>query len=169
MDQLTEILGRVSGAGVEFSLIGGLAAIHHGVTYTTRDVDICARFTPENLRRIERAVQDLHPFHRLAANRLPLELNDRLCAELKNLYLQTDLGKLDCLSVVAGIGDFEATLQASELVTFPFGRCYVLTLPALIQAKEAVGRPHDLNTVKQLRAIQARGENSGPKQQILPL
>jgi hypothetical protein len=156
MDQLTEILRRLHNGGVEFSLIGGFASRHHGVTLVTEDVEVCARFTPENLRRIESSFRDVHPRHRLTANKLPLELTDRLCAGLKNLYLKTDIGVLDCLSEVAGIGDFDAVLAESELADFPFGRCYVLKIAALIRAKQAVGRPHDIIAVKQLAAIQER-------------
>jgi hypothetical protein len=156
MEQLTEILRRLHDARVEFCLIGGLASRHYGVTLVTEDVDVCARFTIENLRRIESAVRDLHPRHRLTANRLPLELTDELCGRLKNLYLKTDIGILDCLSEVAGLGDFEAVLKNSVLVEFPFGPCYVLKIDALIQAKETVGRPHDLAAVRQLTAIKER-------------
>ena len=158
MDQLTDILRRLHDAKVEFSLIGGLASRHYGVTLVTEDVDICARFTPDNLRRIESAFKDFHPRHRLTANKLPLELTDELCRSLKNIYLTTDLGILDCLSQVAGIGDFNAVLRQSELKEFPFGCCYMLKIDALIQAKQAVGRPHDLVTVGQLQAIKEKNE-----------
>ena len=87
---------------------------------------------------------------------LPLELTDYLCSQLKNLYLKTDIGILDCLSEVAGVGDFEAVLANSHLMQFPFGRCYVLKIDALIQAKQAVARPHDLITVRQLNAIKEK-------------
>ncbi|HEY5042116.1 MAG TPA: hypothetical protein VIK53_08945 [Verrucomicrobiae bacterium] len=156
MEHLTEILRRLHDEKVEFSLIGGFASRHYGVTLVTEDVDICARFTPENLRRIESAFKDFHPRHRLTANKLPLELTDELCGSLKNIYLTTDLGILDCLSQVAGVGDFDAVLRQSELKEFPFGRCYILNIDALIQAKQAVGRPHDLITVGQLQAIKER-------------
>jgi hypothetical protein len=158
MEQLTEILWRLHDAKVEFSLIGGLASRHYGVTLVTEDVDICARFSPENLRRIESAFKDFHPRHRLTANRLPFELTDELCSVLKNIYLTTDLGILDCLSQVAGVGDFDAVLRQSELNEFPFGRCYMLKIDALIQAKQAVGRQRDLITVQQLKAIKEKNE-----------
>jgi hypothetical protein len=151
-----------------FSLIGGFAAKQYGVSYVTEDVDICVRFSCENLKRIEQSVHDLHPRYRLAANRLPLELTEELCARLKNLYLRTDIGVLKCLGDVAGIGDFDAVLKESELREFPFGQCYVITIPALIRAKEAVGRTHDILTVKQLRAIQ-ENRNSTLRQGTLPL
>ena len=156
MIQLIEIVRRLHDAKVEFSLIGGLASRHYGVTLITEDVDICARFSPENLRRIEGAFKDFHPRHRLTANKLPLELTDELCQSLKNMYLITDLGVLDCLSQVAGVGDFEAVLAKSDLNTFPFGCCYILNIDALIQAKQAVGRPHDWATVRQLQAIKEK-------------
>jgi hypothetical protein len=158
MELLTEILRRLHDGKVEFSLIGGFASRHYGVTLVTEDVDVCARFTPENLRRIESTFKDFHPRHRLTANKLPFELTDELCQVLKNVYLTTDLGVLDCLSQVAGVGDFEAVLQKSVLTEFPFGHCYVLNIDALIQAKQAVGRPHDIATVDQLRAIKEKKE-----------
>jgi hypothetical protein len=156
MELLTEILKRLIVAKVEFSLIGGQASRHYGVSLVTEDVDVCTRFTPENLRRIESALRDFHPRHRLTANKLPLELTDELCQGLKNLYLTTDLGILDCLGEVKGIGDFDAVLQRSELRDFPFGSFYVLKIEALIQAKNAVGRPHDLVAVAQLKAIKEK-------------
>jgi hypothetical protein len=85
-------------------------------------------------------------------------LTDELCRSLKNIYLTTDLGILDCLSQVAGVGDFDAVLKQSQLKDFPFGRCYILKIEALIQAKKAVGRPHDLITVGQLQVIQEKRE-----------
>lgn len=156
MELLTEILKRLISAKVEFSLIGGQASRHYGVSLVTEDVDVCVRITPENLRRIESAFKDFHPRHRLTANKLPLELTDDLCQRLKNLYLTTDLGILDCLGEVAGIGDFDAVLRQSELKSFPFGTCFVLKIDALIQAKQAVGRPHDLVAVAQLQAIKEK-------------
>ena len=158
MELLTEILKRLHEGKVEFSLIGGFAASHYGVTLVTADVDVCARFTPENLRRLESAFKDFHPRHRLTANKLPFELTDELCQVLKNIYLKTDLGVLDCLSQVAGVGDFDDVLQKSELKEFPFGNCYVLKIDALIQAKQAAGRPHDIEAVRQLQAIKEKDD-----------
>src|SRR6185436_11327218 len=97
------LLLRLKEQHVEFVIIGGVCGVLHGVSLVTLDLDICCRFTPENLRRIEMAVKDLHPRHRLAANKLALELTDELCSRLKNMYLQTDLGILDCLGEVSGI------------------------------------------------------------------
>src|SRR5208283_3882761 len=108
------------------------------VSLVTKDLDVCCQFAPANLRRIEAAIRDLHPFHRLAPNRLPLELTDELCARLKNLYLQTDLGKLDCLSEVKGIGNYEAVVERSVVYNLSYGPFRILDVDALIAAKEAL-------------------------------
>jgi hypothetical protein len=112
----------------------------------------------ENLRRIESAVKDLHPYHRLVANKLPLELTDDLCDRLKNVYLQTDWGILDCLGEVAGLGTYEQVLQHSITHQTSYGEFQVLTLDALIAAKEAAGREKDLFAVRLLRGLKEKGE-----------
>jgi hypothetical protein len=138
----------------------------HGVSFVTRDLDICIRFAIENLRRFEKAVKDLRPFHRLVANKLPLALTDELCGRLKNLYLETDIGRLDCLGEVKGVGNYDDALRHSIAFKLSYGVVRILDIDALIMAKEAVGRDHDLATVKQLRAIKEnlakRGEPPKP-------
>ena len=150
------LLLRLKSSGLEFVVIGGVAVVYHGVPMATFDLDICCPFGEQNVRRIESAVQDLHPYHRLTANHLPLEQTHSSFADLKNLYLQTDLGKLDCLSVVKGVGDYEAVLKESVAVDFSYGRFRFLNLNSLIVAKQAVGRPRDMDAVRQLLAIKER-------------
>ena len=148
------LLLRLKDQQVEFVIIGGVCGVLHGVSLVTFDLDICCRFSGENLRRIEAAVKDLHPRHRLTANKLPLELTDDLCERLSNIYLNTDLGVLDCLGSVAGIGGYEQVLQRSIPHCMSYGEFRILSLEALIAAKSAVGREKDLEAVKLLSAIQ---------------
>lgn len=152
MQNLSELTRRLIATEVEFVLVGGFAAVAHGVTLVTRDVDICCRFTEANLMRIQRAFENLHPVHRSRPD-LPLSLTPEQCASLKNLYLKTDLGIVDCLGEVLGVGDFEAARQQSIEVDLPFGKCRVLDINALISAKEAMNRDHDRITVNQLKEI----------------
>jgi len=155
MSDLTGLLQRLHAHGVEFVLVGGFAAVVHGGTLLTRDVDVCCRFSEENLRRIGAAVADLHPVHRTRPD-LPLVLTPELCASLKNLYLKTDMGSLDCLGEVKGLGDFAEVLKHSVIAELSFGECRVLSLDALIRAKQAMNREHDQITVRQLQAIKDR-------------
>jgi hypothetical protein len=159
MQNLAELVGRLITARVEFVLVGGFAAIAHGVLRTTRDVDICCRFSEENLRRIQRAVADLHPVDNPRRD-LPLELTAEMCASLKNLYLKTDLGILDCLGEIKAVGGFEEVLRRSVELDLPIGKCRVIDIDALIAAKEAINRDHDRITVKDLKEIKKRQQQS---------
>src|SRR5438552_13042462 len=107
------LLTRLEGSGLEFVVIGGVCAVFYGAPLATFDLDICCRFGEQNLKRLEAALRDFHPVHRLTPNKLPFELRPHLLTELKNLYLQTDLGALDCLSEVAGIGSYDEVLKQS--------------------------------------------------------
>ncbi len=150
------LLMRLKDSGLEFVVIGGVCVVYHGVPVATFDLDICCPFGEENVRRIESAVKDLNPVHRLTANKLPLEQTRSSFASLKNLYLQTDLGKLDCLGEVAGIGGYEQVLRQSISHTMSFGEFRMLNLDALIAAKTAAGRGKDLDAVKLLLAVKER-------------
>ena len=153
MQNLSELVRRLISSDVEFVLVGGFAAVAHGVMLVTQDVDICCRFTEANLMRIQAALADLHPVHRSRPD-LPLALTPEQCASLKNLYLKTDFGIVDCLSEILGVGPFDEVARHGVGIELPVGQCRVLDLEALIRAKEAMDRDHDRITVKHLKEIQ---------------
>jgi hypothetical protein len=152
MQNLSELTRRLIESQVEFVLVGGFAAAAHGVLLVTSDVDICCRFNEENLMRIQKAFADLHPVHRSRPD-LPLQLTPAQCVGLKNLYLKTDLGVVDCLGEVLGVGDFDGVLKHSVEVELPVGKCRIIDIETLIRAKEAMNRDHDRITVKHLKEI----------------
>ncbi|MFC1760693.1 nucleotidyltransferase [Planctomycetota bacterium] len=160
MPDLEGLLGRLVTGGVDFVVVGGFAAVAHGSALMTQDVDVCCYFSPENLQLLQKSLVDLHPVHRMTPKRLPLDLRPESCGALQNLYLDTDLGQLDCLSSILGVGDF-ATVKANSVeVVLSMGSCRILSLDTLIQAKEALGRERDKETVLQLKALQERGTHS---------
>ena len=143
----------------EFVIVGGYAALAHGCTLLTQDLDICCRFTPDNLLKIQEALKDLHPCHRMTPARVPLSLTSGTCHGLKNLYLDTDWGVLDCLSEVTGLGNYEDVLAESVEIQLPFGACRLLSRDALIRSKTVMGRPRDLEAVRQLQFIAEQDTN----------
>jgi hypothetical protein len=67
--------------------------------------------------------------------------------------LETQLGPIDFLGTILGIGDF-ARVRAASIEIELFGRrCRVISLQDLIQAKEALSRDKDVIAAKELRAI----------------
>jgi hypothetical protein len=152
------LLTRLKDSGLDFVVIGGVCVVFHGAALATFDLDICCAFNMENVLKIESALKDFHPAHRLTPNKLPLEMTRSAFGDLKNLYLQTDLGKIDCLGEVAGIGNFDAVKKQSIVASMSYGEFRFLSIDALIAAKKAVGREHDWAAVRRLTAIKERKE-----------
>ena len=153
---LEGILERLIRSEVEFVIVGGYAAVAYGVSSVTQDVDICCRFIPSNLLKLQNALADLHPVHRMTPKRIPLRLTSDSCQNLKNVYLDTDLGQLDCLGYVNGIGDYDQVYDASITIDLSNGSCRILSIDALIKAKRAMGRPRDHQVVLELETIKTR-------------
>ncbi|MCK5849471.1 MAG: hypothetical protein KAH23_01050 [Kiritimatiellae bacterium] len=156
MDDTDLLLQRLIKHDIEFVIVGGFAAVAYGITMVTMDIDICCRFSTDNLLRLQEALIDLNPIHRITTKRLPLELTIEKCKMLKNLYLSTNLGQLDCLGNIKGIGDYDEVLKQSNDIELDIGVCRILTINALIKAKQAMDRPRDKEAVLQLNAIKEK-------------
>lgn len=152
-DDFINLLERLARNGVDFVIVGGFAGVVHGCTYVTQDIDICCDFSPANLLALQKAISDLEPVHRMTPGRQKLHLTEQACKQLKNMYLDTTMGQLDCLSAVDGLGDFDQVRQSSELLEVGGITMRVLSLNALIKAKKAMNRPRDREALMQLEAI----------------
>ncbi len=147
------LLRRLAQARVEFVIVGGYAGVVHGCTYVTQDIDVCCVFSPDNLLMLQEALSELHPVHRMTPGRVPLELTADNAASFSNFYLDTDLGRLDCLSTINGLGAYAQVKRLSERIDIDGMFFGVLTIDALIQAKRAMNRPRDREAIHQLEAI----------------
>ena len=156
MAELTDIVCRLLDARVDFVVVGGLAAVTYGSPVMTHDIDVCCDFSTNNLMRLQDALEDIHPVHRMTSERIPLKLTPEFCKGLKNLYLDTDIGQLDCLSQVCAVGGYSETLRSSEEIEIDGYACHVLRIEHLIKSKQAMGRDKDLETIRYLRAIRNR-------------
>ena len=165
MGELRRILELLVQHNVEFVLVGGYAAMVHGVSLVTRDIDICTHFSRPNLERIHAAVADLHPYHFLTPQEIPFAIPPGFEKGLRNLYIGTDMGRLDCLGEILGIGDYAAAQTVSIPLPLPFGSVWMLDRKAMIRAKSALDRPQDKVTVMQLMAMEER-EGTEPKMRL---
>ena len=153
MTELNRLLQRLFEAEIDFVIVGGFGAMLHGSSLLTRDLDVCAVLTAENLDKLRSTFGDLHPTHRLTPQRISFLENPERGTALKNLCLQTDFGPLDLMSSITGVGDY-ARVAAGSIEIELFGqRVRVIGLEDLILAKEALGCEKDLLAVKELRAI----------------
>ena len=55
----------------------------------------------------------------MTPQRWPLQVTPEFCRGLKNLHLDTDLGQLDCLGAVLGIGEYPAVRRRSVTIRLP--------------------------------------------------
>lgn len=73
MTDFPGLIGALADAGVEYIIVGGLAATIHGSTRLTQDIDIVYARSEDNLERLERALAPLAPYLRGAPEGLPFE------------------------------------------------------------------------------------------------
>ncbi|OGQ05267.1 MAG: hypothetical protein A2W61_08415 [Deltaproteobacteria bacterium RIFCSPLOWO2_01_44_7] len=149
------IPGLVDG-GVEFVIVGGFAAVIHGVTLVTRDLDVCIPFTVKNCEALLQSVQNIHPFHRMDSNRSPLKETPESLSHFKNLYLNTDLGTIDFLGRIDGVGSYPEVLKYAVKIKLFNRSCNVLDIDALIKAKKEMKEAKDKQAVIQLEAIKQK-------------
>jgi hypothetical protein len=155
------LMVRLLDTGLNFVVIGGVCASYYGYTANTYDLDICCDFSEANVRKIHAAVADLNPVHRITPQRLPFELTENVLLGLKNLYLGTSMGKLDCVSEVPGVGTYEEASRQSRVASLFERQFRFLSIDALINAKKATARPNDMRTVGQLEAIREAMNRKG--------
>ena len=153
MTQLERLLAALNGAGVEYIIIGGVAARAHGSSRLTDDLDISYARSDTNMARIVAALAPLQPYLRGAPPGLPFEWSVATLRAGLNFTLTTSLGAIDLLGEIVGGGRFE-NLRPHALDISLFGSdVLLLGLPWLIRVKRATGRPKDFEVIAELEAL----------------
>lgn len=148
-----ELLPLLQRQGVRFIVIGGGAAVAHGLARLTHDVDVVYARDTENMRNLAAALQPHAPYLRGAPPGLPFRWDEATIRSGLNFTLTTALGDLDLLGEVSGGGNYEQLLPFTEEIE-AFGlRCRFVTLERLILLKRAAGRPKDLEALAELQAL----------------
>ncbi|MCB0411004.1 MAG: hypothetical protein KDD22_00665 [Bdellovibrionales bacterium] len=154
MQDLNQLLKVLLSNNLDFLIVGGFAAVVHGSSHVTKDLDISMILTSENVEHLRRALKDLEPYHRMKPNqKLSFLTEPKETSNLKNIYLETKAGILDVVSIDETIGSFgELKSRALEVELFGY-RCRVLSLEDLISVKEKLKRPKDLIVLEELKAL----------------
>jgi len=153
MTDFEELIHRLHRSGVEFLIVGGLAATIHGSARLTQDLDIVYSRSAENIGRLVDALAPLAPYLRGAPEGLPFRLDAETVRAGLNFTLQTRVGALDLLGEITGGGNY-AALHRHTITVVLFGvRVAALDLETLIRVKRAAGRPKDLEVIAELEAL----------------
>jgi predicted nucleotidyltransferase len=153
-----ELLRTLASSGVDFILVGGVAAVAHGSPRATQDVDVVYRRDEDNLQKLVDSLSGCHPYLRGAPIGLPFRFDVPTLRAGLNFTLTTDLGWIDLLGEITGGGRYE-NLVAHSITVEAFGvHCRVLDLETLIRTKRSAGRPKDLEAIAELESLRRRSE-----------
>ena len=153
MINLFEIARLLSQADVDFVIVGGIAIRSHGGNYITEDLNLCYSRTRDNLKKLAAVLESLKPRPRGFPEGLPFVFDWSTLRHGTNFTFTTSMGDVDLLGEVKGIGSFEDLVGESIKVDLDGYSALVLSIPGLIVAKEAAGRPKDEAGLKVLYAL----------------
>lgn len=137
LNQLRDVFASFQKHQVRYVVIGGIAAVLHGVPRATFDLDILIKATPDNAQRLLNAL--------LAANLGTASLTsaDELLAHEITIF--NDWVRIDVQTTTPGLL-FEQAWQNPETMTYQNQIFYVVSRTDLIASKLAAGWHRDGST-----------------------
>lgn len=150
----TELLRRLVAAGVDFVVIGGIAAVLHGSARLTRDLDIV--FAPEqgNLEALGGVLVRSKARLRGVDGDIPFVPDARTLNGVQLLTLETDAGWFDVHRRPDGAPPYERLRREAVRMDAGGFSILVASIDDLVAMKRAAGRPQDLVDIETLEAIQ---------------
>lgn len=146
-----EVLRALSKHGVDFILVGGVAAAVQGAPIMTFDVDVLYATDASNLTRLLAAIEDLEGYYRVQPERRLKPQLSHLASAGHNL-LATRFGPLDLLGSVGNSHTFPDLLPRTiEIVVGEGINIRVLELETLIAVKEETAGDKDRASLPILR------------------
>jgi hypothetical protein len=138
-------------AGVEFIVVGGLAAVLNGAPVNTFDLDIVHSCSEENIARLAGALESIDAIYRMQPSRR-IRPNASHLSSPGHHNLITQLGPLDVLGTIGrGLGYDELVPLSVEMEIGAGIRVRVLELATIIALKEELAGEKDLAVLPVLR------------------
>ncbi len=139
---LGAILEGLIEAGVDFILVGGLAAVVQGAPVTTMDVDIVHNQSSENIAKLLSFLKSIDAFHRRPDDKV-IEPKEGDISGMGHALFTTQLGPLDILAVIEEGRAYGDLLEHTVEIEFRNHTIRVLDLKMLIQLKRNSTDPKD--------------------------
>jgi len=140
---LRALLLELADSGVDFVVVGGIAAVLQGVPMATFDLDIVHSRTPENVRNLLQLLERLDACSRLRPQSEKLRPGADALGGSGHQLLSTRLGPLDLLGTVEGGLGFDDLVPLSEPFVVEGRNIRVLSLQALADLKTNATHPKD--------------------------
>ena len=160
LGRLLTVLDR---RGVEYLIVGGVAAIAYGSERPTQDVDCVVRRDRTNLEHLAAALRELDARLRVGglsdeeARQLPMQLDVTTLETAGMTTWMTDAGPFDVLAGLEAadghLAPFEELVGRSTVIRGSGFALRAASLDDIIVAKERAGRPKDLEALPELRSL----------------
>lgn len=151
--ELHPLLGALIRNGVDFVVIGGVAAWIHGSSYPTYDLDVAYARDRGNLERLARALRELKARWRGGPPDLPIELDAAMLHNGANFTFETPFGKFDVLSELSGVRDYEELRHEARIEFYDGLEIRVASLDHLIAMKRSADRVKDRLMILEYKEI----------------
>lgn len=149
---ISTLLGRLTGGGVDFVVIGGIAVIAHGYARNTKDLDICYAPDQGNLESLGTVLRQLEARLR-GIEDIPFVPDARTLRHTQILTLDTREGGLDLLVDPDGSPGYDTLRARAERIDFDGFEIRIASVEDLLAMKRAAGRPQDQADIDALTAI----------------
>jgi hypothetical protein len=157
---LRELFRVLAEHGVDYLVIGGVAAQVHGRRRTTKDLDVTPAPDPENFKRLAAALValDAHPVE--FGPSAPTPTAEQLPVAPVVPPLATRHGELHILNEVPGATAY-AGMRTRALSTDLDGIVvHIVGVDDLIRMKQTAGRPSDIEDIQALTMVAQREARS---------
>lgn len=148
-----EILRRLTVRGVDFVVIGGIAAVLQGSARNTFDLDICFSTDPANLEALGEVLVDLGSRLKGVDDDVPFVPEGRTLRRVEVLTLETSAGELDVLAAPSGAPPYRALRANADRFDLGGFQVLVASVDDLLAMKRASDRAKDRVDVEELEAI----------------
>jgi predicted nucleotidyltransferase len=148
-----EMLRRLTSAGTDFIVIGGIAMIALGSARLTRDLDIVFACDEPNLQALGDVLVSLDARLRGVDEEVPFVPDARTLANVQLLTLETSAGWLDVHRRPDGAPRYATLRRRAERVDLGGFNVLVASPDDMISMKRESGRPVDLIDLEELAAI----------------
>lgn len=154
------VLEHLSQEGIEFVIVGGVAARLHGSHRLTHDLDLVPRLDESSWERLIDAIWELDVRPRIPESRERIAdiTNIKTWIIEKNmiaLSFRSDTGETEIDLLVAESASFEKLKRNAVSVSVEQSTFYVASIDDLIEMKSKAGRPQDLLDIETLIRLKA--------------
>jgi predicted nucleotidyltransferase len=139
---LNALLKGLSEAGIEFIIVGGMAAVAQGAPVTTFDLDIVHHQTDDNIKKLSVFLKSINAFQRRPDDKI-IEPTEKDLKAKGHILLNTRYGPMDILAYIEKDRGFKDLLTDAVEIELHRYKVYVLSLHTLIELKRDSKDPMD--------------------------